>query len=113
VQGKTPEEAGRIREGALALEKAGCFALLLELVAAPLAHEITDMLQIPTIGIGSGVQCSGQVLVYNDLLGIFNRFKPRFVRHYKELRLEMINGCSRFISDVKTGKYPSRAESYS
>jgi 3-methyl-2-oxobutanoate hydroxymethyltransferase len=112
VQGNRPGEAERIREGALALEHAGCFALLLELVAAPLAGEITRLLRIPTVGIGSGIGCDGQVLVYNDLLGIFDRFKPKFVRHYKELRIEMVNGCRNFIRDVKTGRYPSKAESY-
>ena len=112
VQGKTPEEAARIQNGALALQAAGCFALLLELVGAPLAGAVSQSLTIPTIGIGSGKECDGQVLVYNDLLGIFNRFKPRFVRHYKELRQEMIDGCSRYICDVKAKKYPSRAESY-
>jgi 3-methyl-2-oxobutanoate hydroxymethyltransferase len=112
VQGKTSREAENIRAGARELEAAGCFALLLELVYAPLAAEITGKLAIPTIGIGSGSDCDGQVLVFNDLLGIFDRFKPRFVRHYKELRLEMVDGCQGFIRDVKTGKYPSGEESY-
>ncbi len=113
VQGKTSADANRIREGALALEKAGCFSVLLELVFSPLASEITKCLKVPTIGIGSGPLCDGQVLVYNDLLGIFNRFKPKFVRRYKELRFEMIDGCQNFINDVKSGKYPSESESYS
>lgn len=112
VQGRSAEEEARIRSEALSLEQAGCFAMLLELVAAPLSKTLTETLKIPTIGIGSGVDCDGQVLVFNDLLGIFEKFKPKFVRRYKELRREMLDGCSCFISDVKSGAYPSEKELY-
>jgi 3-methyl-2-oxobutanoate hydroxymethyltransferase len=112
VQGKKPEDAARLFEEAKTLAEAGCFSIVLELIAAPLAQRITKEIAIPSIGIGAGPHCNGQVLVYNDLLGIFERFKPKFVRRYRGLRTEMINGCAEFVRDVKAGKYPADGEWY-
>jgi len=112
VHGKVSSEAEELVAGAHALEQAGCFALLLELVFAPLAADISKALSIPTIGIGAGPDTDGQVLVFNDLLGIFQRFKPKFVRRYRELYPEMVNGCKAFVEDVRNGHYPDESESY-
>jgi 3-methyl-2-oxobutanoate hydroxymethyltransferase len=112
VQGKAEKDAGRLKAEAKSLEEAGCFALVLECVPVSLAGCITKKLAIPTIGIGAGPKCDGQVLVYNDLLGIFAKFKPKFVRRYRTLRSEMVEGCRSFVKDVRSGTYPSESESY-
>ncbi|MFH0922309.1 MAG: 3-methyl-2-oxobutanoate hydroxymethyltransferase [Fibrobacterota bacterium] len=112
VQGKEPEDAARLAREAAELAGAGCFSIVLELIAAPLAQKITAELSIPTIGIGSGPHCGGQVLVYNDLLGIFERFKPKFARRFRELRKEMTGGCADFVREVKAGSYPANGEWY-
>jgi 3-methyl-2-oxobutanoate hydroxymethyltransferase len=112
VQGR--EEAARqaIVEGALAAEAAGAFALVLECVPADLAAQITDRLAIPTIGIGAGPRCGGQVLVYHDLLGLEERIAPRFVRRYAELGRLSREGVERFAADVRAGRFPAPEESY-
>jgi 3-methyl-2-oxobutanoate hydroxymethyltransferase len=112
VQGKAEKDADRLKEEARKLENAGCFAIVLECIPVGLAKCITKNLSIPTIGIGAGSYCDGQVLVYNDLLGIFNKFKPKFVRRYKDLRNEMVQGCRNYAADVRAGKYPETGESY-
>jgi 3-methyl-2-oxobutanoate hydroxymethyltransferase len=112
VQGR--EEAARqaILDGALAAEAAGAFALVLECVPADLAARITERLTIPTIGIGAGPRCSGQVLVYHDLLGLEERIAPRFVRRYAELGKLSREGIERFAADVRGGRFPAAEESY-
>ncbi|MBV8200698.1 MAG: 3-methyl-2-oxobutanoate hydroxymethyltransferase [Acidobacteria bacterium] len=112
VQGR--EEAARqaILEAALAVEAAGAFALVLECVPADLAADITAGLAIPTIGIGAGPRCGGQVLVYHDLLGLEERIAPRFVRRYAELGKLSREGIERFAADVRGGNFPAAEESY-
>jgi 3-methyl-2-oxobutanoate hydroxymethyltransferase len=112
VQGREEEARRAIVDAALAVEEAGAFALVLECVPADLAAEITDKLAIPTIGIGAGPRCGGQVLVYHDLLGLEERIAPRFVRRYAELGLLSRDGIERFAADVREGRFPAPDESY-
>lgn len=112
VQGKTPAQAERLKQDALALEQAGCFALVLECVPSQLAKEITVSLKIPTIGIGAGVDTDGQVLVLQDLLGLNVDFKPKFVHQFldgKQLFLEAVNQYSH---SVKYKEFPKHEHSY-
>ncbi len=112
VQGKEEKNAQYLLESAKILEDAGCFSIVLECIPRELARKITASLKIPTIGIGAGPNCDGQVLVSNDILGLFEEFKPRFVRRYAELGKEIRKACKNFIEDVKAKKYPSEEESY-
>ncbi|MFZ0390603.1 MAG: 3-methyl-2-oxobutanoate hydroxymethyltransferase [Calditrichia bacterium] len=113
LQGKDPEMARRMVENAKALEQAGAFSIVLEKIPASLAEEITTLLKIPTIGIGAGPGCDGQILVSHEMLGIFDKFKPRFVRRYAELGSEMRDAFGRFLKDVKKGNFPDDSESFS
>ncbi|HEY0752314.1 MAG TPA: 3-methyl-2-oxobutanoate hydroxymethyltransferase, partial [Chitinophagaceae bacterium] len=97
---------------ALLLQEAGCFALVLEKIPALLAKEVTESLHIPTIGIGAGKFCDGQVLVMHDMLGINTEFKPRFLRQYLNLHDQITGAVSKYIEDVKSGGFPTDAESY-
>jgi 3-methyl-2-oxobutanoate hydroxymethyltransferase len=106
VQGRGEESAARIRSEARALEEAGCFSVVLELVPGALAAEITRELSIPTIGIGAGVECDGQVLVLPDALGLNPGFSPRFLRRYAELAVEARDGIEAYVADVKAKRYP-------
>jgi 3-methyl-2-oxobutanoate hydroxymethyltransferase len=112
VQGKEEKKAQYLLESAKVLEDAGCFSIVLECIPKELAKKITASLKIPTIGIGAGPACDGQVLVINDILGLFEEFKPKFVRRYAELGKEIRKACKSFIDDVKAKKYPSDEESY-
>lgn len=112
TRGTADEEAERIVQDAKALEDAGIFALVLEKIPAALAGRISKTLHIPTIGIGAGPKCDGQVLVSPDMLGIFTKFRPRFVRRYAELGAEMREAFARYRADVKDGSFPSAEESY-
>jgi 3-methyl-2-oxobutanoate hydroxymethyltransferase len=112
VRGKTEEEQKYLMESAKILEDVGCFSLILESMSPKLAEEISKSLQIPTIGIGAGVGCDGQVLVINDILGLFEDFKPKFVRRYAELAKEIKKACLNYLNDVKSGRFPSEEESY-
>lgn len=112
IQGKTPEEAERLLREALMLTDAGACALVLEGVPAEVASKITGSIRIPTIGIGSGAGCDGQVLVINDLLGMDESFKPRFVRRYAELESTIREAVNRYAIDVKSGHFPSTDESF-
>ncbi|MCX5993423.1 MAG: 3-methyl-2-oxobutanoate hydroxymethyltransferase [Chloroflexi bacterium] len=107
VQGKTTDAAKRLLEDALALEQAGAFAIVLELVPVQLAKLITGKLRIPTIGIGAGPFCDGQVLVINDMLGLFTDFVPKHTKQYAKLASAMKNAISEYCADVKTGAFPS------
>ena len=106
VRGKDAGSAARIVRQALALEAAGCFAMVLECVPDLLAQEITRRLRIPTIGIGSGPSCDGQVLVTYDVLGLFDRFRPRFVKRYADLAAAIRTAAAAYVTDVAAGRFP-------
>jgi 3-methyl-2-oxobutanoate hydroxymethyltransferase len=112
VQGRGAEERAALLEAARAMEEAGAFSLVLECVPADLAAEVTAALAIPTIGIGAGAGCDGQVLVYHDLLGMEERIAPRFVRRYAELGRTAREAIAAFADDVRAGRFPTPAESY-
>ena len=112
VQGRGAEEAERLRADAAVLEGAGAFALVLEGIPSGLAGEVTRAVGIPTIGIGAGPACDGQVLVWHDVLGFYHGRQPRFVRRYAELWQAADDGLRRFVADVKSGRFPAPGESY-
>jgi len=112
VQGRSESAADQLRSDALAVQDAGAFALVLEMVPADLAAEITAALEIPTIGIGAGVGCDGQVLVCNDLLGMDTRFSPRFLKRYASLESTIQDAVTAYIEEVRTGQFPSDAHSF-
>ena len=114
VHGKDAREAGKILDAAISLEKAGCFSMVLESIPTKLARKITAALKIPTIGIGAGRHCDGQVLVAHDLLGISpGGFRPKFVKQYARLSKEIESAFEKFRKEVREGKYPSKKYSYS
>ncbi|MCE2531980.1 MAG: 3-methyl-2-oxobutanoate hydroxymethyltransferase [Acidimicrobiia bacterium] len=113
VQGRTAEAAIQLVESAKALEHAGCFAVVLEGVPADVAGLVTEAVGVPTIGIGAGPDCDGQVLVYHDLLGLQDDLRPRFVRRYADLGDATVEALGRFAADVRSGRFPSAEESYS
>jgi 3-methyl-2-oxobutanoate hydroxymethyltransferase len=112
LQGKDPKIAKQLKKDAKILEEAGAFSVVLEKIPATLAAEITTSISIPTIGIGAGPHCDGQILVSQDLLGMFEKFKPRFVRRYAELGKHMRSSFKSYIEDVKTGNFPGPDESF-
>ena len=112
VQGKAVEQADELLADACALEAAGAFALVLEAVPAKLAKSITEVLAIPTIGIGAGPSCDGQVLVLYDLLGLFDQFVPKFVKPYAHLKADALQALRRYREEVEQGKFPTDSESY-
>ena len=112
VQGKNAERAKMIVSDAKALEQAGAAAIVLEAMPAALAKTITEQLTIPTIGIGAGPHCDGQVLVLYDLLGLFDEFVPKFVKPYAHLRADALQALRRYKEEVEQGKFPSDSESY-
>ncbi|MEP7234639.1 MAG: 3-methyl-2-oxobutanoate hydroxymethyltransferase [Ignavibacteriota bacterium] len=112
TRGTTPDEANRIKEDALALQDAGVFAIVLEKIPASLATEVTNMLEVATIGIGAGNGCDGQVLVLHDMLGLNEEFHPRFVRKYLRLAEDVRTAFKKFSDDVRSGDFPSSDESY-
>ena len=111
-RGTSGPEASKIMKDAAAIQEAGAFALVLEKVPARLAAKVTRSLRIPTIGIGAGPFCDGQVLVVSDMIGMNEEFRPRFVRRYGKLAEEIRSAVGRYIGDIKDGKFPSRDESY-
>ncbi len=112
VQGKTEEDIERLKNDARALEQAGVFSIVLESVPVEVAKEITEMLDVPTIGIGAGPYTDGQVLVFHDFLGIFEDIKPRFVKRYRELGQEILTATKEYIDDVKKGRFPAPEHSF-
>ncbi len=110
-QAKRAGAAQRLLEDALILEEAGCFGIVLESVPARLAQLVSQKLSVPTIGIGAGVGCDGQVLVTHDLLGLFDRFTPRFVKKYANLHAEMQRAFGEYISDVQRRNFPANEHS--
>ncbi len=112
VQGKTEDAARELLADARALTDAGCFALVLEGVPTEVAAMVTESIEIPTIGIGAGPHCDGQVLVFHDVLGIEDRIAPKFVRRYASLKADAVAALREYAADVRTGRFPSEAESY-
>jgi 3-methyl-2-oxobutanoate hydroxymethyltransferase len=112
AQGRTAEAAVKLHEDALALQEAGCFAIVLEAVPAQVAARITEALAIPTIGIGAGASCDGQVLVWHDLLGLYSGRTPRFVKRYAELADEIAGALERYVADVRSGAFPEERHTY-
>ena len=112
VRAKEEAEADKLRKDALLLQEAGCFALVLEKIPASLATEVSTSLSIPTIGIGAGNGCDGQVLVMHDMLGINVEFKPRFLRQYLNLHQQITGAVNQYIGDVKSGDFPNEMEQY-
>jgi 3-methyl-2-oxobutanoate hydroxymethyltransferase len=113
VQGRDPGSAEQLLEEAAFLEQAGCFSMVLEGIPSQLAQRITESVAIPTIGIGAGAACDGQVLVVNDLLGVLEEFSPRFVKRYAEIGREMARAFASYVDDVKKGAFPDAPHSYS
>lgn len=113
VRAREEEEAKALVEDARALEQAGCFALVLEKIPAQLAAKVTEAISIPTIGIGAGDQCDGQVLVVHDMLGLNKEFNPRFLRRYADLSTSITEAVQQYITDIKSGDFPNEGEQYS
>jgi 3-methyl-2-oxobutanoate hydroxymethyltransferase len=112
TQGKTSDAARKLVDGARELEAAGCFAVVLEAVPAPVAAEITRRLEVPTIGIGAGPDCDGQVLVYHDLLGLSEGHLPRFVKRYANLSREIRDALEAYAREVREGTFPEERHTY-
>jgi 3-methyl-2-oxobutanoate hydroxymethyltransferase len=112
VQGRHASAAAEILEDAAALTEAGCFALVLECVPKELGAQITRTVSIPTIGIGAGPECDGQVLVYHDVMGLNRQFRPKFVRRYADLATPILEAARQFTRDVKDGSFPNESESF-
>ena len=112
VRAKEEVEADKLKKDAKLLEKAGCFALVLEKIPATLAKEVSQTVSIPTIGIGAGRHCDGQVLVMHDMLGINTEFKPRFLRQYLNIHEQSTKAVQQYIKDVKSKEFPNEKEQY-
>jgi 3-methyl-2-oxobutanoate hydroxymethyltransferase len=112
LQATGTEGGERLLEDARRLEEVGCFSIVLEKIPAELARRVSEAISIPTIGIGAGVGCDGQILVTQDMLGLFTEFRPKFVRRYAELASEIEAAVTRFAEDVREGTFPAPEESY-
>lgn len=112
VRAKEEDEANKLRKDAILLEEAGCFAIVLEKIPATLAKEVSESITIPTIGIGAGGFCDGQVLVMHDMLGINTEFKPRFLRQYLNIHEQATKAVQQYIKDVKSKNFPDESEQY-
>lgn len=112
VQGKDEESAKKLIEDALAVQEAGAFAVVLECVPALLAKKITELLDIPTIGIGAGADCDGQVLVYQDMLALYDNFKPKFVKQFANAGEVMKDGIKKYIEEVASGEFPKEEHTF-
>ena len=112
VQGRDAQAAKKLYEDALAMEEAGCFSVVLEAIPTPLAACITKKLSIPTIGIGAGAQCDGQVLVMHDLLGLYDRFTPKFVKQYAKLSQLSLEALSAYKNEVEQRRFPAEEHSF-
>ncbi|MES2487596.1 MAG: 3-methyl-2-oxobutanoate hydroxymethyltransferase [Bacteroidota bacterium] len=112
VRAKEKTEADKLRHDAKLLEEVGCFALVLEKIPAELAKEVSESIQIPTIGIGAGKNCDGQVLVMHDMLGINTEFRPRFLRQYLNMHEQITGAIQQYVADVKSNDFPNDSESY-
>lgn len=112
LQGKDEATARRVVEGAVAVEAAGCWGIVLELVPAELARMVTQRVGIPTIGIGAGAHCDGQVLVFHDVVGLFSGFTPTFVKRYAEAGNAIREACARYAEEVRNGTFPGEKQSF-
>ncbi len=112
VRAREEEEAEKLKKDAVLLQEAGCFGIVLEKIPASLAKEVTENLSIPTIGIGAGHECDGQVLVMHDMLGINTEFKPRFLRTYLNLHEQVTDAVHKYIDDIKSKDFPNESEQY-
>src|SRR3970040_1862876 len=112
LQGKDEANARRIMDGAMALERAGCWGVVLELVPSPLARLITQRIGIPTIGIGAGADCDGQVLVFHDMVGMFSGFTPTFVKRYAEAGAAIKDAVARYAAEGRDGSFPGEGKSF-
>ena len=112
AQGRSVDQARRVYDEALALGAAGCFAIVLEAVPAPVAEAVTRALAVPTIGIGAGAACVGQVLVWHDMLGFYQGQAPRFVKRYANLAAEITGALGRYADDVRSGAFPEEQHTY-
>ena len=113
VQGKTEDDARILLEDSKALQDAGCFTIVYEMVASEAMKKITESVSVPTIGIGSGVNCDGQVLVVQDLLGMYEKIKPKFAKRYMNLSIDIVNSLENFKKDVETGTFPAEENWFS
>ncbi len=113
AQGKTAGQAEQIAEEALALQSVGCFAIVFEAIPAAVTEVLMPKLEIPVIGIGAGPSCDGQVLVWHDLLGIYDGHQPKFVKRYANLREQMVNGVASYTDEVRSGAFPAEEHNYS
>ena len=112
VRAKEEAEADKLKKDSILLEEAGCFGIVLEKIPATLAKEVSESLHIPTIGIGAGRHCDGQVLVMHDMLGINTEFKPRFLRQYLNIHEMATRSVQQYIADVKSKDFPNETEQY-
>jgi 3-methyl-2-oxobutanoate hydroxymethyltransferase len=112
AQGRTAEQARQLVDEALALEAAGCFSVVLEAVPAPVAKAVTEALAVPTIGIGAGADCDGQVLVWHDMLGYYEGHAPRFVKRYADLGEVIVEALGRYAEEVRSGAFPEEQHTY-
>jgi 3-methyl-2-oxobutanoate hydroxymethyltransferase len=112
VRAKEEQEAKKLKNDAILLQEAGCFAVVLEKIPAALAKEVSESLTIPTIGIGAGMHCDGQVLVMHDMLGINTEFRPRFLRTYLNMAEQVTGAVQQYIQDVKSKSFPNESEQY-
>nr|WP_294941466.1 3-methyl-2-oxobutanoate hydroxymethyltransferase [uncultured Mucilaginibacter sp.] len=112
VRAKEEAEAAKLKEDALKLQELGCFGIVLEKIPSKLAKEVSESLNIPTIGIGAGQHCSGQVLVIHDMLGLNKGFKPRFLRQYADLYSVMDDAIKNYVADVRASNFPNEKEEY-
>lgn len=112
VQGKSAQAAKQLLDDAKALEDAGCFSIVLEAIPAPLAERITQTISIPTIGIGAGPYCDGQVLVIHDLVGLYDRFTPKFVKQYAKINEPILEALRQYKAEVENRSFPTEAHSF-
>ena len=112
VQARTEQDVAKLITDAIALEQAGVFSIVLEKIPAAAAKKVTEKVNIPTIGIGAGPHCDGQILVTHDILGLFEKFRPKFVRVYAEMGREIREACAQYAEDVKLSNFPNQDESY-
>jgi 3-methyl-2-oxobutanoate hydroxymethyltransferase len=113
AQGRTAERASQVARDALALQEAGCFSIVFEAIPAAVAEALVPRLQIPVIGIGAGPATDGQVLVFHDLLGIYDGHAPRFAKRFAEIKAQMVAGLAEYVTEVRTGAFPAPEHTYS
>ncbi|MDO8682146.1 MAG: 3-methyl-2-oxobutanoate hydroxymethyltransferase [Armatimonadota bacterium] len=112
LQGQTDEAVERIMQGAESLQNAGAFAIVLEMIPAHVARQVTESVDVPTIGIGAGPYCDGQVLVIHDMLGLYDKFTPKFVKQYAQLGNIAVDAIKQYAAEVKSGEFPGPEQSY-